>query len=49
MLTRERTKEAAALIAEHWQAGGQIGALPERVSSGKQGPTAMLFKLIWKA
>lgn len=31
MLTREETEEAAALIVEHWQAGGQMKALPERL------------------
>ena len=31
MLTQEQTKQAAALIAEHWEAGNQMDALPESV------------------
>ena len=31
MLTQKQTKRAAALIAEHWEAGSQMDALPESV------------------
>ncbi len=46
MLTQKQTKRAAALIAEHWEAGSQMDARPN-LFVRQRVPTATPFRLIW--